>query len=341
MALRLPGKWAWDFWLAKDGTSHHMFFLHAPKSLGDQLARHFAVTIGHAVSDDLHEWRILPDALRPSPQPAFDDLATWTGSVIQAPNGRWLMFYTGVCRAERGDVQRIGVAWSDDLCTWQRQPHPVLEADPRWYEPHAAGAWHHEAWRDPYVFADPTGDGWHMLITARANHGPADRRGVIGHARSHDLAHWEVQPPLTEPGAFGHLEVPQVEIVDSQPLLIFSTGPDGIPADRREEAGDGGVWTVPGASLYGPFDTGAAKLFPDTSLFSGRLVRDGRGRWNLIGFHNLVANTFIGEISDPIPVAVDSGYLVPARDIRQQAGQARSVSDGTGPFRDGKSARRR
>jgi beta-fructofuranosidase len=51
-----------------------------------------------------------------------------------------------------------------------------------------------------------------MLLTAR---------GVIGHARSTDLLNWEVRPPVTQPAGFGHLEVPQVAVVDRQSLLLF------------------------------------------------------------------------------------------------------------------------
>src|SRR3954447_586047 len=55
---------------------------------------------------------------------------------------------------------------------------------------------------------------------------PTPRRrgggGVIGYAYSADLVHWEVRPPLTAPAGFHHLEVPQTQIVDGQPVLIFS-----------------------------------------------------------------------------------------------------------------------
>ncbi|HKH38437.1 MAG TPA: hypothetical protein VKA82_14850 [Rubrobacter sp.] len=65
-------------------------------------------------------------------------------------------------------------------------------------------------WRDPWDFRHrQTGD-YHALITARTIEGPADGRGVIGHARSSDLACWETLPPLTEPGHFYVLEVPQL-----------------------------------------------------------------------------------------------------------------------------------
>ena len=98
---------------------------------------------------------------------------------------------------------------------------PILEADPRFYEKLTAAAWPEEAWRDPYVLADPEGDGWHMLITARAREGEPAGRGVIGHARSADLVDWEIQPPLTRPSGFGHLEVPRVASIDGQPMLMF------------------------------------------------------------------------------------------------------------------------
>jgi hypothetical protein len=77
---------------------------------------------------------VLPDALRPGPPGAWDDLATWTGSVIEH-DGRWHMLYTGISRAERGLIQRIGLAVSDDLTAWRKHPaNPVLQADGRWYE---------------------------------------------------------------------------------------------------------------------------------------------------------------------------------------------------------------
>ncbi|MGS2619775.1 glycosyl hydrolase family 32 [Micromonospora sp. LZ34] len=306
--LRLPDAWIWDFWFARDGDTHHLFFLRASRALGDPDRRHWRVGVGHAVSTDLREWTQLADALVPADRPAFDDIATWTGSVVRGQDGRWHMFYTGAGSTERALVQRIGLATSDDLVTWQRHPaSPVLTAAGRWYERYGDSTWHDEAWRDPWVFPDPNGDGWHMLITARTNEGPADDRGVIGHARSQDLVHWTTQPPLTTPGSgFGHLEVPQVEVVDGQPLLIFSCLRDHRAARCRDE-GTCGVWAVPGPSLLGPFDASRAQRLTDDSLYSGRLVRNAEGNWQLLAFLNHdEQGRFVGELSDPIPVRVDA-----------------------------------
>src|SRR6266536_286792 len=155
----------WDFWLADTGEEYHLFFLRASRALHDPHRRHRRASIGHARSTDLRDWTLLPDALVPADSPAFDDLATWTGSVVQAPDGTWHMFYTGISRREDGLDQRIGVATSDDLVTWHKRPEsPILTADPRWYERLGTRNWFDEAWRDPWVFPDPGGDGWHMLI---------------------------------------------------------------------------------------------------------------------------------------------------------------------------------
>ncbi len=291
--LRLPDHWVWDSWYTVDDEGrHHAFFLRASRALLDPERRHLRASIGHAVSADLRDWRLVADALVPADAPAWDDLATWTGSVVRGPDRRWYLFYTGVSRADDGLIQRIGLAVSDDLIGWHRHGgKPLVEADPTWYERLNRQDWHEEAWRDPWVFPDPSGDGWHMLITARASHGPPAGRGVIGHARSADLLNWEVGPPLTRPAGFGHLEVPQVAVIDGQPLLLFCTNPGSDP-----------IWIVPGPSLTGPWDMTLARPVRCPGLYAPRLVRDATGGWHLIGFIAGPRTGFVGELSDPIPV---------------------------------------
>lgn len=304
--LRLPDSWTWDFWLAKESDTYHLFFLYASRALRDPARRHMRASIGHAISTDLVNWTQVVDALVASDRPAFDDVATWTGSVVHGPDGRWYLFYTGVGSAERGLVQRIGLATSDDLYVWERHGHgPILAADPRWYETFGASAWLEEAWRDPWVLPDPGGAGWHMLITARANDGAVDDRGVIGHARSGDLVTWRAEPPLSEPGAgFGQLEVPQVDTVDGRPLLLFSCLRTELAAARRATAA-GGVWAATADSYLGPFDIAGAYPVTDASLYSGRIIRDRDGRPTLLAFRNTGPDgRFVGELSDPIPVGL-------------------------------------
>ena len=110
------------------------------------------------MSADLTHWSLAEDALAPAASPAFDDMATWTGSVARGPDGTWFMFYSGGGSRERSLKQRIGRATSADLYRWDRHPaSPVLETDSRWYEQLPGAPWPDEAWRDPWVFPDPAG----------------------------------------------------------------------------------------------------------------------------------------------------------------------------------------
>jgi beta-fructofuranosidase len=301
--LRLEDHWVWDSWHVQDDDGvRHVFFLRASRALLDPDRRHLRASIGHAISTDLRSWRLVADALVPADGPSWDDLATWTGSVVRGPGERWYLYYTGVSRAEQGLVQRIGLATSNDLVVWHRYgTRPLVEADPEWYERLDLSQWYEQAWRDPWVYADPSGDGWHMLITARSNTGPAGVRGVIGHARSADLLTWTVEPPLTKPAGFGHLEVPQVTVVDGQPLLLFCTNAVALHRGTDERN-----WFVPGPSINGPWDVSAARPFPHPHLYAPRVVVDIDGAPALIGFLDYVDGLFTGELTDPIRVRYDA-----------------------------------
>lgn len=300
----LPGSWVWDYWFADDGDRYHLFFLYASRALHDPDARHHRASVGHAVSTDLVEWTQVADALVRSDAPAFDDLATWTGSVVQHPDGMWFMFYTGASLAPNGkNIQSIGYATSPDLEIWTKAAGPILEATGPWYETLADDAWLDEAFRDPWVFADPDGDGWHMYITARSPQGPVFGRGVIGHAWSADLRVWELRPPLSAPSddGFGQLEVTQVEVVDGRPVLLFSCLADHATPSRR--AAKGGTWAVNADGLLGPFDVAAAYPLTGEQLYVGRLLRRRDGQWLLFAFHNTDdAGNFVGGVADPVPV---------------------------------------
>jgi beta-fructofuranosidase len=306
--LKLPDSWIWDSWYAFDGDKHHAFYLKASKGLRNADRRHRYTSVGHAVSDDLINWTVLPDALTPSDSPAFDSWTTWTGSVVQADDGTWWMFYTGSSREDGGDIQRIGAATSTDLLVWDKvSADSLVETDPTWYETLDYSAWHDQAWRDPWVFRQ--GNAWHMLITCRLKDGDAPTRGTIGHAISNDLTHWSVQPPLTGPvTGFGHLEVFQVEHVDGQWVLLWCCGPEQTSPELQEKYPSGGVFSAVGESPTGPFDFDNVVWFPQENLYAARLV-EHNGSWNLIGFVNGPADDFPGWLSDPIPVEVKDGGI--------------------------------
>ena len=312
MSFSLPDHWVWDFWLADDGQQFHLIFLHAPHSLGDPELRHRNARIGHATSADLTSWTFHGLAFAPGSPGSFDGSATWTGSVVRGEDGLWRMFYTGSrfpSAQSITNIETVGVATSPDLFTWTRQPGPIVTADPRWYETLGTSSWPEEAWRDPWVYRDPSGEGWHMLITGRANHGDDEGRGVVAHATSPDLAEWTVGPPLSEPqSGFGHIEVPQVVEIEGKTLLVFCCNAPRLANGRKGQIG--GIWTAPAASATGPFDIAHSRLLVDERYYAGRLVQDRAGRWGLLAFAmNLPNEPFVGVISDPMPIAWTDGGL--------------------------------
>jgi beta-fructofuranosidase len=311
-------KWIWDFWFARDGGRHHMFFLQADKALGNPDLRHWHVTIGHAVSSDLKNWEYLGPCFAPSPAPAWDDCTTWTGSVVKGDNGLWHLFYTGTSRAEDGLKQRIGHATSRDLHHWERVSGlPLLDIDPAVYEEYKPGRWHDRAFRDPWVIRDPAGAGWLMFFTARNTLNDADPNaaGAIGLARSGDLFHWQLHPPVYAGGDFGQLEVPQVLVLGGQWYCLFCT--TGGFWSQKYAAGYkanhgadpvGGTHYLRAASPLGPW-TVAEGVFLDgdarCARYSGKVVETAGGPV-FMAFENVAADGgFIGRISDPVPVYAD------------------------------------
>ncbi|RYB94189.1 glycosyl hydrolase [Nocardioides oleivorans] len=310
--LRLPHHWVWDSWVVDDGDLFHLFFLKAERHEDGMASRHARAVVGHATSPDLSTWTELPDALGPGEDGAFDDLATWTGSVIRCDGGRWRMFYTGI--SHRGGLtdQRIGQAVSDDLVTWTRlSGEPLAPVRPDLYRTDPADPPASETWRDPLALRDD--DGWHLLVTARAVGADRNDDGVLGHAWSRDLLEWETREPLTRPGAgFGQLEVAQVKQVEGRWVLVFTCHPDEQSDVRRATWGAFCTWSVPGESMLGPWDVSAARPFtavPD--LFAAPLVQRRDGSWCLIGFRNREEEGVDAmAIIDPLPVGLDGdGYL--------------------------------
>lgn len=313
--LRLANSWIWDSWYVFDGERHHAFYLSAPKSLLDPELRHRNPTVGHAISDDLLNWEVVADAISPSVGPSFDSWTTWTGSVVRADDGTWWMYYTGTSREDGGDIQRIGAATSKDLITWHKfSPEALVSADPEHYEVLDYTSWHDQAWRDPWVFRGTDGT-WHMFVTARTNDEALDTRdrGTLGHASSPDMRTWLVQPPLISGASgFGQLEVFQVEEVDGKAVLLWCCGPNELSSASKEKfGGQGGMFSVVGESVLGPFDPNQAVRFDHPSIYAARIIKH-LGSWHMMGFRNEEGGKFVGELTDPIPVKVEGMGLVPA-----------------------------
>lgn len=184
--------------------------------------------IAHAVSDDGLRWRRVENALFIGDPGAFDDEMLWTMHVSPDPDapGTWRMFYTALSRAERGRVQRIGLARSDDLTNWTKvsaAPYPLEVSGPDYEdEPGAGPGW--VSFRDPF-FCRPDGKRW-LLAAARVGHGPAIRRGCVALLEETGPGRFELHPPLFHPARYGEVEVPNLLQIAGRTYLIGSIRED-------------------------------------------------------------------------------------------------------------------
>ncbi len=321
MVIALDKQWIWDSWYAHDGNRWHGFFLKADKSLINPDLRHFNVSQGHAVSDDLVTWEHLGTCFAPSETEAWDDFTTWTGSVVQDDAGLWHLFYTGTCKQEEGLYQRIGHATSTDLHNWERVGDglclDLTGPNARHYETdHMRGFWHDRAMRDPWVMRDPEGPGWLMFFTARAS-GIAEPNagGAIGFATSSDLMTWELQPPVFA-GGYGQLEVPQVFAAEGRWYCLFCTAAEHFSKDEAERIAGGpvtGTHYLIGDGPRGPWRI-APGPFLDGDLpcrrYAARILETPDGLV-IMGFaDHAEGGHFGGYVMDPEPVIVDENGLL-------------------------------
>ena len=320
MVIALEKKWIWDSWYVNDGTRWHGFFLQADKSLDDPDLRHFNVSQGHAVSDDLTNWTHLGTCLAPSAEPAWDDYTTWTGSVIQGDDSTWHLFYTGSRHSEDGMYQRIGHATSKDLHSWERVGDgrclDLTGPAAQYYETeHMVGHWHDRAMRDPWVMRDPAGSGWLMFFTARIpDVAEANAGGAIGFAKSPDLMTWTLQPPVFS-GGFGQLEVPQVFRVEEKWYCLFCTSSqhwsEGYRQSNPQSPVTGNHYLIaddprgPWQIAPGPFLDGAEPC----RRYAARILETDQGL-RILGFADGGKAQFGGYVMNPEPVVVGADGLL-------------------------------
>lgn len=221
---------------------------------------------GHAVSDDLVNWRHLPLALAPS-QPC--DLhakgGCFSGSAIEKDGMLYLM-YTGTANHGDGFVQTQCVAWSKDGVRFEKYAdNPVLTA-PEGYDP--------ANFRDPKVFEH---DGVYYVVTGAKKDGFAQALLFS----SDDLLHWKFVNVLAESrGELGYMwECPDFYPLGDRYVLMFS--PMGL-GERKTVYLVGDMDFKTGTfshSISGEVDWGFDYYAPQSFL-------DGKGRRLLIAWAN-------------------------------------------------------
>jgi beta-fructofuranosidase len=178
--------------------------------------------IAHAVSDDGFLWRRVKNPLFIGEPGDWDDDMLWTMHISPDPDGpaSFRMFYTGLSRRERGRVQRIGLARSNDLYHWDKvssSNYPLSITGPHYEESVSEGR-HWVSCRDPFFYNQ--GEDRFLLVNARVPFGPKVRRGCVGLAREVAPDDFKWEQPLFFPSMYDDVEVPGLYKINDRYYLI-------------------------------------------------------------------------------------------------------------------------
>ena len=178
---------------------------------------------GHAVSEDLLTWDYLPTALAPDMH--YDEAGCWSGSAVEAEDGRQLLIYTGrepfIHDGKREIRQVQCLAAGDGLDYEKYGDNPILSSDDI---PEGGSVYD---FRDPKVWKDEKDGLYHMVAVNRA----ADGSGQILLYVSRDAVSWEYKGVLdASHGEIGSMwECPDFFEIGSDAFVLVS------PMDMKRE----------------------------------------------------------------------------------------------------------
>ena len=169
-----------------------------------------------------------------------------------------------------------------------------------------------------------------MFLAARANTGPLDGRGVIGLARSKDLLSWEMLPPVSTPGDFTEMEVPQVVPLNGRYYLLFCAARHSSAQLSQTGATNWfGTHYLVADKLTGPyFSLTDEPLVADATgtYYAGKFVRDSEDDLYFMAWRQWdEKGDFCGGLSDIARVKIlpDGRLQVDAQQLwSMQAGEA-------------------
>jgi beta-fructofuranosidase len=274
--------------------------------------------IAHSISSDGLHWTRVNNAVFIGHPGNFDDSMLWTMHVSPDPHqpGHWRMFYTGLARRDRQLKQRIGLAVSSDLMTWEKcatkwevadwqHPHGSVKKilDSRnisqAYDPNSAFPIepvppHYESsidegrqwvsWRDPFFFQH-AGRKW-LLCSARIGSGPVIRRGCVALLEEVSQNYFEARPPIFHPGLYDDIEVPNLICIDDEFYLVGS-----IREDAKIR-----YWHAP--DIQGPWRSHYDNVLLPRGNYAARISRDDHG-WLIWNIYSRTANRKVSNLMPP------------------------------------------
>lgn len=254
------GMYFWDSWYFTRGDEVHVIHLQK-KRPGSTRPDADDGALGHAVSTDMLTWKELPVALRPGAPGSIDDNEIWTGCTYEHA-GKYYLYYTARTLREKGTIQRICLATSDDTITWKKHPEPVIVPDSRWYTKHDC--------RDLTIHRHPQTGEFHGFYPATLNSTELVETTAIAHVRSRDLINWTHEPPVFTPQGYGVVEVPDVFYLDNRWWMILLTGHAyGSRAEFSDPNIVSGTIYASSDRLEGPYREGKDNVLIGSMQFNG------------------------------------------------------------------------
>ncbi|MEO8855196.1 MAG: glycosyl hydrolase family 32, partial [Ginsengibacter sp.] len=217
--------------------------------------------IAHAVSSDGISWRRVNNALFVGQPGEWDDDMLWTMDVVEKGN-KFLMYYTGLQRRDRGVISKIGLAESENLIDWVKTKKDIYPIGPKgiYYETSNTNPRKWLSFRDPFWVEYK--DEEYLLVCTRTIDGPVSRRGCVGVVKiTNDVV--ELMPPLIQPRVYDDVECPCVFELNGRYYLIGS-----IREDIKVR-----YWFAP--DFFGEYHSFHADVLLPQGNYAARTVKDG------------------------------------------------------------------
>lgn len=240
-----------------DNGQFNIFFLHDAR---DGAATFHPIALAQTKDFRTYDYA---DVVIPCGEDNSQEDALGTGCVIKH-NGTYYAFYTGH-NANLTVHEKIFMATSPDMKSWEKQTDFVLEAPERDYD--------RNQFRDPFVYQD--GNVFHMLVTTRG-YVPAanDWQAVIAQYTSTDLKTWTLDEPFFYNGE-NVMECPDYFQMGSYEYLVYSNW-DWANTDRRTRY----VYREKGSKQW---QYPSRPALDDYYFYAGKTASDGTNRY-LIGW---------------------------------------------------------
>lgn len=240
--------------------------------------------IAHAISNDGVSWKRVNNALFVGHPGSWDDDMLWTMHAASYQD-KFYMFYTGLSLRDKGSMQKIGIAVSDDLMEWTKvtdQRFPARSQAP-YYEDLSNNPRQWLSFRDPFYYSE---EGRHFLfVCARAAEGPFSRRGCVA---TLELCKDRLVslPPILYPRMYDDVECPCVFKMKDKYYLIGS-----IREDIKVR-----YWFSD--ELLGEYHSFHSDVLIPKGNYAARIVKDN-GHWLIFNFYYMGNNVHLKRVLPP------------------------------------------